>query len=98
MNRRFSLPALSLGIVALSLALHAGSVKTEAVSYASGSDTVNGYLALPEGGGKHPAVIVIHEWWGLNDWVKEQAQKYAGQGYVAPVSYTHLTLPTKRIV
>jgi len=26
---------------------------------------------------------VIHEWWGLNDWVKEQAEKLAGQGYVA---------------
>jgi len=83
MKRRFFLPVLTLGILALSLALHAGSVKTDTVSYKSGSDMVSGYLALPEGGGKHPAVIVIHEWWGLNDWVKEQAQKYAGQGYVA---------------
>ncbi len=83
MNRRFFLPVLTLSLLALSLALHAGSVKTETVSYKSGSDMVNGYLALPEGGGKLPALIVIHEWWGLNDWVKEQAQKYAGQGYVA---------------
>ncbi len=83
MKRRFFLPVLTLSVLALSLALHAGSVKTETVSYKSGSDTVNGYLALPEGGGKHPAIIVIHEWWGLNDWVKEQTQKYAGQGYVA---------------
>jgi carboxymethylenebutenolidase len=58
-------------------------VKTENVSYKSGDDTVTGYLALPEGGGKHPAVIVIHEWWGLNDWVKEQAQKFAAEGYIA---------------
>jgi len=83
MKRRFFLPVLTLSVLALSLALHAGSVRTENVSYKSGGDTVNGYLALPEGGGKHPAIIVIHEWWGLNDWVKEQAQKYAGQGYVA---------------
>jgi carboxymethylenebutenolidase len=83
MKRRFFLPVLTLSVLALSLALHAGSVRTATVSYKSGSDTVNGYLALPEGGGKHPAIIVIHEWWGLNDWVKEQAQKYAGQGYVA---------------
>jgi carboxymethylenebutenolidase len=27
--------------------------------------------------------VVIHEWWGLNDWVKEQAQKFAEQGYLA---------------
>ena len=30
-----------------------------------------------------PRIIVIHEWWGLNDWVKEQASKLADQGYVA---------------
>jgi carboxymethylenebutenolidase len=83
MNRRFFVPVLTLSVLALSLALHAGSVKTETVSYKSGGDTVIGYLALPESAGKHPAIIVIHEWWGLNDWVKEQAQKYAAQGYVA---------------
>jgi carboxymethylenebutenolidase len=57
-------------------------VNPQMVSYASGSESVSGYLALPEGRGKHPAVIVIHEWWGLNDWVKEEAQKFAAQGYV----------------
>lgn len=55
----------------------------ETVTYKSGDDTVSAYLALPNGAGKHPAIIVIHEWWGLNDWVKGQAQKFAGQGYVA---------------
>lgn len=65
------------------LLVRGGAVKTETVSYPSGTETVSGYLAMPEGGGKHPAVIVIHEWWGLNDWVKEQTQKYAAQGYVA---------------
>jgi len=57
--------------------------KTEVVSYKSGDETVSGYLALPEGGGKHPALLVIHEWWGLNDWVKQQAESFAKQGYVA---------------
>jgi len=58
-------------------------VNTQTVTYKSGSETVSGYLALPSGAGKHPAIIVIHEWWGLNDWVKDQAQKFAEQGYVA---------------
>src|SRR5258706_13168744 len=31
--------------------------------------------------GPFPAIIVIHEYWGLNDWVKEQASKLADQGY-----------------
>ena len=59
------------------------AVKTENVSYKSGDETVNSYLALPEGAGKHPAIIVIHEWWGLNNWVKDQAQHFASDGYVA---------------
>lgn len=74
---------LTLATLLLSCALTNAQTKTETVSYKSGSDTVNGYLALPTSGGKHPAIIVIHEWWGLNDWVKKQAEKYAGQGYVA---------------
>ncbi|PYV75099.1 MAG: dienelactone hydrolase family protein, partial [Acidobacteria bacterium] len=40
-------------------------------------------LYTPEGKGPFPAIIVIHEWWGLNDWVKEQASKLADQGYLA---------------
>jgi len=83
MKHKTLLPVLALGILAFGLALRAGAPKTETVSYKSGDETVSGYLALPDGAGKHPAIIVIHEWWGLNDWVKEQAQKYAAQGYVA---------------
>jgi carboxymethylenebutenolidase len=63
--------------------LPAGPVKTEMVQYRSGSEPISGYLALPGSGGRHPAVVVIHEWWGLDDWVREQAQKLAEQGYVA---------------
>lgn len=71
-------------LAALALASSASAaVKTQMVSYPSGSGTVNGFLALPGSPGRHPAIIVIHEWWGLNDWVKEQAQKFAGLGYVA---------------
>ena len=44
---------------------------------------MNGILYTPQGKGPFPALVVIHEWWGLNDWVKEQASKLADQGYVA---------------
>lgn len=83
MKIKLSLPVLALSVMAFGMALRAGSAKTETVSYKSGNETVSGYIALPDGGGKHPAIIVIHEWWGLNDWVKERAQQYATQGYVA---------------
>ena len=69
----FLLPAFASG----------GPVRYENVTFKSGDETVSGYLALPDAPGRHPALIVIHEWWGLNNWVKEQAQKFAEQGYVA---------------
>jgi carboxymethylenebutenolidase len=83
MNRRVAILLTILFVVAGTGVWSKAAGKSETVSYKSGNDTVNGYLALPSGGGKHPAIIVIHEWWGLNDWVKQQADKYASQGYVA---------------
>jgi carboxymethylenebutenolidase len=58
-------------------------VNTQDVTFPSGSEAIGGYLAAPESPGKHPALVVIHEDWGLTDWVKEQTRKLAGQGYVA---------------
>ena len=52
------------------------------VTYKSGRDTVHGIVYTPAGNGPFPGIVVIHEWWGLNDWVKEQASKLADQGYV----------------
>lgn len=44
---------------------------------------VKGYLAYPvEAHGALPAVLMFHEWWGLNDNIKAMAQRLAGQGYV----------------
>ena len=68
--------------VALTSAALALPAKTETIALRSGDETVSAYLAVPDSGGPHPALVVIHEWWGLNDWVKEQAQKFAEQGYV----------------
>lgn len=72
-----------LGALAATFITRAGSPKTETVQFKSGNETVGGLLALPDTPGPHAGVIVIHEWWGLNDWVKEQAEKLAAQGYVA---------------
>ncbi len=65
------------------LATRALAADGKSVSYKSGDETVNAVLYTPAGKGPFPALIVIHEWWGLNDWVKEQAGKLADQGYVA---------------
>lgn len=76
----------SLGIffVTLLLATFTFAATGKDVSYKSGDETVKGILYAPaNASGKLPAIVVIHEWWGLNDWVKEQASKLADQGYVA---------------
>jgi carboxymethylenebutenolidase len=72
---------LSLCVLALAAVSFAATGKE--VSYKSGDETVTGMLYTPSGSGPFPGIVVIHEWWGLNDWVKEQASKLADQGYVA---------------
>jgi carboxymethylenebutenolidase len=72
---------LSALLVAMTISAFAAAGTS--VSYKSGDETVNGILYTPQGKGPFPALVVIHEYWGLNDWVKEQASKLADQGYVA---------------
>jgi carboxymethylenebutenolidase len=56
---------------------------SKSVSYKSGDDTVQALIYTPDGKGPFPGILVIHEWWGLNDWVKDQASKLSDLGYVA---------------
>lgn len=74
---------LALAIAILLGVASAFAADGKSVSYKSGDETVQGVLYTPTGKGPFPALVVIHEWWGLNDWVKEQASKLAGQGYAA---------------
>jgi carboxymethylenebutenolidase len=54
----------------------------EMVSFPSNGDSCEGYLALPAAG-DGPGVIVIQEWWGLVDHVKDVANRFAAEGFVA---------------
>ena len=69
--------------IILLLALPSLAVTAKDVTYKSGDETVQAILYTPEGKGPFPGIVVIHEWWGLNDWVKGQAEKLAGEGYEA---------------
>jgi carboxymethylenebutenolidase len=71
--------ALALALLAAGSLLDAD----ETVTFKSGDETASGFLARPAGKGPFPAVVVIQEWWGLNDWVKDQARALAREGYVA---------------
>ncbi len=75
----------SSAIIAILLAFTAAhaAAKGTTVSFASRPGKGSGYLSLPSGKGKHPAIIVIQEWWGLNDWIRQQADHFAKEGYVA---------------
>lgn len=58
------------------------TVKYEMISYYKNKENVKGYLLYPEKEGKYPALVLIHEWWGLNDNIKEFSKKFAEKGYV----------------
>jgi carboxymethylenebutenolidase len=73
----------SLALAFLWFAAAAGAEEKGMVSYASGSETVSGYVSAPGGAGKKPALVVIQEWWGLNDFIKAKADGFAREGYVA---------------
>jgi carboxymethylenebutenolidase len=72
-----------LAVLGGSCALAKGRISARTVNYRSGNERLSGFLVVPATSGRHPALVVIHEWWGLNDWVKEQAEKLGEQGYVA---------------
>ncbi len=52
------------------------------VEFSSNGGTTSGYLAIPQKG-NGPGVIVIQEWWGLVDHIKNVCDRFAGEGYVA---------------
>ena len=68
--------------ILLGCAVAAFATEGKSVSYQSGNETVAGMMYTPMGKAPFPALIVIHEWWGLNDWVKEQASKLSDHGYL----------------
>lgn len=70
-----ALPAALLGT--------APAPRGQTVAYSPGDPEARGYLALPEGTGPFPAVILIHEWNGLVDRIRQVADALAAEGYVA---------------
>src|SRR5689334_22990665 len=66
-------------------ALHALPTENKAVLKGQDMD-LNGtkaYLSLPAGKGPFPGIVVIHEWWGLNDNIKHWSDRLATAGYAA---------------
>lgn len=56
-------------------------ITTQSLSFQSGSETLGGYLAKPDGEGPFPGIVVIHEIYGLNDNIRDISRRLAEQGY-----------------
>jgi len=80
---RLGCVALFLAAFVFSFAPPAQCAKTQTIQFPVGKTTVSGFLAVPDKPGRYPGVIVIHDWWGLTDWVKQQTSSLADQGFVA---------------
>jgi dienelactone hydrolase len=78
-----------LVVVALVSAIAASAsakpmIKGEEVSYSSGSTVMKGYLAYDKNiKGKRPGILVVHEWWGHNEYARKRARMLAEMGYAA---------------
>ncbi len=59
------------------------TIQTHDVSFTLDNQTRPGYLALPEGHGPFPGIVVIHELYGLNDNIRDIARRFGGEGYAA---------------
>jgi carboxymethylenebutenolidase len=78
-----SAPAPTEGALPAALLGTAPPPAGETVAYTGTDSGARGYLAVPQGEGPFPAVILIHEWNGLVDRVRQVADALAGEGYVA---------------
>jgi carboxymethylenebutenolidase len=86
--------ALILVSALVATAVWSDTLNIQTVSIKSGNETVPGYLALPSGKGRHPGIIMFHDNWGIRDWVKQQTEKLAEQGYVVlAIDLYHGKLP-----
>jgi carboxymethylenebutenolidase len=67
-------------------------ILTQEVDYQGKAGRIEAYVADPADGGPAPAVIVVQEWWGLNEHIKDIARRFAREGYVAvaPDLYSRL--------
>jgi len=66
------------------IAAAAPKISAKPVEYTSGGVTLKGYIAYDENiQGKRPGILVVHEWWGQNEYVRNRARMLAELGYTA---------------
>lgn len=74
---------LLAGVVIVDALTSEGSSEFANVTYTDAyGNELHGYLAMPDTPGPHPAVLMIHEWWGMNESITIMAEALAQEGYV----------------
>jgi carboxymethylenebutenolidase len=58
-------------------------IKSSDIEFGSNGERGMGYLAQPDDAGPHPGVVVIQEWWGLDAHIRDVAERFAREGFVA---------------
>ncbi len=58
-------------------------IVTQMIEFKANGGMAPGYLAQPENEGQYPGVVVIQEWWGLDDHIKDLTRRFAAEGFVA---------------
>lgn len=61
----------------------AAELKTEVIDYQAGETALRGYMAWDDEAGPRPGVLVIHEWWGHNEYAQQRARQLAEAGFTA---------------
>ena len=81
--RRFTQPFL-LAITFSSIAMASqAKVITEEISYSIDDVSYTGFLAYDDDKGRQPGILVVHEWWGHNDYARQRTKQLAEEGYTA---------------
>ena len=57
-------------------------MRGEMTRFAANGGTTSGYLVTPENGGTGPGLVVLQEWWGLVDHIKDVADRFAAEGFI----------------
>jgi carboxymethylenebutenolidase len=70
-------------------------VVTSKTSFSAEGKEVSVFIARPEGVEKAPAIIIVHEWWGLNPHIEDVAQRYAREGFIAVATDLYHGVTTK---
>src|SRR5215204_542779 len=73
-------------VVAVAATAHA-AIKEEPVTYKDSEITMEGFVVYDDAvPGKRPGIIMVHEWWGITKHIRNEAQKFAQEGYTAFVA------------